>query len=130
MAAARTTAGLTQQQLAQVVGTTQTRVSDWERGVMDPRPALMVELAAAVGIDALELLGADPAQPVLEDLRLAAGLTQQALAAAAGISLSRYRRIELGAIRRDPPAEVIDRLARSLAVPSVTVRHAIDSAQR
>ena len=129
LAAARAAAGLTQERLANIVGTEQTRVSDWERGATTPRPGLIPELAAAVGMDALEFLGADPAEPALEDLRLAAGLSRQALAEEIGISLARYRRVEIGATRRDPNAELIAHVAHVLAVPVVTVRRAICAAR-
>lgn len=129
LAASRAAAGLTQERLARRLGTEQTRVSDWERGATTPRPALIPELAAAVGLDALEFLGADPAEPSLEDLRLAAGLSRQTLAQMVGMSLDRYRRLEIGATRRDPPAPLVEQLARRLAVPAVTVRRAVEAAR-
>ena len=91
LAAGRLAAGLTQDRLAQVLQTEQTRISEWERGVMTPRPNLMPRLAAAIGLDALEFLAADPAAPTLEDMRLAAGMTMRDLVAQLGISLKRYR---------------------------------------
>lgn len=96
---------------------------------MTPRPDLMPKLAAAIGMDALEFLAVDPASPSLEDMRLAAGLTMDAVAEQLGISRRRYRGIEIGATRRDPTDELIERLARIFAVPSVTVRRAIDAAR-
>lgn len=129
LAAGRLAAGLTQERLAEIVGTEQTRVSEWERGVMAPRPALMPKLAAAVGLDALEFLAVDPGCPSLEDMRLAAGLTMQQVADRLGISLRRYRGIEIGSTRRDPPEDLVDQLARTLAVPTVLVRRAIDMAR-
>ena len=129
LATVRVAAGLTQERLAQILGTEQTRVSEWERGATTPRPALIPELAAAVGLDALEFLAADPASPSLEDLRLAAGLSRQALAEEIGVSLPRYRRLEIGATRRDPSEALVGPLARVLAVPAVTVRQAIVAAR-
>ena len=129
MAAGRAAAGLTQQQLAQLLQTEQTRISEWERGVMTPRPNLMPKLAAAIGLDALEFLAVDPVAPALEDMRLAAGLTMRDVAAQVGISLKRYRLIEIGATRRDPPPQVVEDLARVFAVPAVTVHRAVDAAR-
>jgi transcriptional regulator with XRE-family HTH domain len=129
LAAGRIAAGLTQERLAQLLQTEQTRISEWERGVMTPRPNLMPKLAAAIGQDALKFLAADPASPSMEDMRLAAGLTMREVADALGVSLRRYRGIEIGATRRDPPEQVIDELARIFAVPAVTVRRAVDSAR-
>ena len=129
LAAGRVAAGLTQARLAQLLQTEQTRISEWERGVMTPRPRLVPKLAAAIGLDALEFLAADPAAPSLEDMRLAAGLTMRDVSAQVGISLKRYRLIEIGATRRDPPPQVVDDLARIFAVPVVTVRRAVDAAR-
>jgi transcriptional regulator with XRE-family HTH domain len=129
LAAARHAAGLTQERLAQVMHTEQTRVSEWERGVLTPRPELMPKLAAAIGLDALEFLSADPASPSLEDMRLAAGLTMDEVAEKLGISRRRYRGVEIGATRRDPADDVVENLARVFAVPATTVRQAIEAAR-
>lgn len=129
LAAARLAAGLTQERLAQLVRSEQTRVSEWERGVMIPRPNVMPRLAAAVGLDALQFLAADPTSPTLEDMRLAAGLTMQEVADQLGISLLRYRGVESGSTRRDPPAQIVEHLARIFAVPTVSVRRAVDTAR-
>ena len=129
LAAGRVAAGLTQARLAQLLQTEQTRISEWERGVMTPRPNLIPKMAVAIGLDALEFLAADPAMPTLEDMRLAAGLTMRDIAVQVGISLKRYRLIEIGATRRDPPPQVVDDLARIFAVPVVTVRRAVDAAR-
>ncbi len=129
LAAGRVAAGLTQERLAKLLHTEQTRISEWERGVMTPRPNLIPKMATAVGLDALEFLASDPAMPTLEDMRLAAGLTMRDIAAEVGISLKRYRLIEIGATRRDPPPQVVEDLARIFAVPAVTVRRAVDAAR-
>lgn len=127
LAAARRAAGLTQQRLAQLVKSEQTRVSEWERGVMIPRPNVMPRLAAAVGLDALQFLAADPNSPTLEDMRLAAGLTMQEVADQLEISLLRYRGVESGSTRRDPSGQLVAQIARIFAVPAVSVRRAIDT---
>lgn len=129
LAAARHASGLTQTKLAQLMQTEQARVSEWERGVMTPRPNLIPRLAAAIGLDALEFLAADPGSPSLEDMRLAAGLTMQEVAVELETSLWRYRGIEIGSTRRDPPQWLLDGLARLFAVPVVTVQRAVDAAR-
>ncbi len=129
LAAARIAAGLTQEGLARVLHTSQRRISDWERGMIAPRPELTPKLAAALGLDALELLGADPEAPSLEDLRLAAGLTMDQVAQRLRISRSRYRAMEIGATRREPAPGLVTSLARIYAVPAVTVRRAIEEAR-
>jgi transcriptional regulator with XRE-family HTH domain len=129
LAAGRIAAGLTQERLAQLLQTEQTRISEWERGVMTPRPNLMPKLAAAIGLDALEFLAADQATPSLEDMRLAAGLTMQEVADRLDISVPRYRGVEIGSTRRDPPDALVEDLAHIFAVPAVMVRRAIDTAR-
>ncbi len=129
LAAGRLAAGLTQQRLAQLMHTEQTRVSEWERGVMTPRPGLIPKIAAAIGMDALAFLAADSSVPSLEDMRLAAGLTMDELAEQVGISRYRYRGIEIGAVQREPADELVRRLAHIFAVPTATVRQAIDAAR-
>ncbi len=129
LAAGRLVAGLTQERLAQLMHTEQTRVSEWERGGVAPRPALIPRIAAAIGLDALEFLAGNSTSPSLEDMRLAAGLTMDELAAQIGISRNRYRGIEVGATRREPAKELVDALARVLAVPTTTVLRAIETAR-
>lgn len=129
LAQARLAAGLTQSRLAGIVSTTQARVSEWERGVSTPNPALIPPLAAAVALDALEFLGADPAAPSLSDLRMAAGMSRQSLAEALGVPHERYRRLEAGAIRRDPADNMVEQLATLLSVPTVMIRRALDLAR-
>lgn len=61
----RTAQGLTQQQLADKVGVTQTAVAAWEcgkRGV--PKGNNLLKLAQALGLEANELLGADSGTPM------------------------------------------------------------------
>lgn len=47
--AARRTAGLTQQQLAERLGTTQSVISRWERGHDEPRLSTLAGIARATG---------------------------------------------------------------------------------
>lgn len=77
--AARLAAGLSQVQLATAIGTTRHEVGRWERGEFVPRPQMIPAVAAVVGLDPLELLDVDPVAPRLEDLRLASGLSLEAL---------------------------------------------------
>jgi len=48
---ARTAAGLTQEQLARLVGTTSRNIGRWENGEHTPRPGTVAELAAALQKD-------------------------------------------------------------------------------
>ena len=96
---------------------------------MIPRPNVMPRLAAALGMDALEFLAVDAAAPTLEDLRLAAGLTMQQVADHLGISVPRYRGIEIGSTRRDPADDLVESLSQLFAVPAVMIRKAIETAR-
>ena len=129
LVAARVAAGLTQQQLADTVGVARPLVSDWERGTTRPRASNVPAVAAAIGIDPLELVADDYHQLDLEALRLAAGLSRQALAEAAGMTFPRYQRLEAGERASDPPADLVRRLARILSVPVDTVLMARENAR-
>lgn len=126
---ARLAAGLTQVQLAAALGTTRHEVGRWERGEFVPRPQMIPAVAAVVGLDPLELLEVDPAAPRLEDLRMAAGLSLDAMSAKIPMVLTTYRDLELGTVQRDPPPATVKRIAAILAVPTVTVRQAIEEAR-
>lgn len=130
LATARLTAGLTQEQLARALDTEQTRVSEWERGAKTPRPEVIPKLAAAVGLDALGFLAAGPGAASVEDLRLAVGQTPQQIASSLGVSLRRYRGVENGSTRRDPPDEVVQRLAELFGTSVALVLQAIEVARR
>jgi transcriptional regulator with XRE-family HTH domain len=49
--------GLTETQLAELVGTDQTQAGRWRRGVTVPRASNMAALAELLGVDVLELEG-------------------------------------------------------------------------
>ena len=57
IATARRSAGLTQGALALKVGVTAQAVSKWERGCACPDIAILDEIADALGISLIELLG-------------------------------------------------------------------------
>ena len=59
IAAARKGAGLTQNDLALKVGVTAQAVSKWERGNACPDIAILDEIADALGMSLIELLGMD-----------------------------------------------------------------------
>jgi transcriptional regulator with XRE-family HTH domain len=58
--AARETAGMIQQQLADVLDVTQAAVSRWESGERDPGVADLIRIADALGVQAASLLPAEP----------------------------------------------------------------------
>ena len=56
IAAVRKAAGLTQEQLGELVGVTRQAVSKWETGTADPSTSNLLALAKLFGISAEELL--------------------------------------------------------------------------
>src|SRR5690606_28502607 len=94
--AARLRAGLTQGQLARLIGVAGgERVSAWERGQAQVRnPARLHALANALGVTPAELLEIPPAGRNLRWLRLVAGLTLDQLAAAVNASVPTIKRWE------------------------------------
>lgn len=55
---ARMAAGLTQAQLAQLVGCSQKDISRWENGARNPSAAYAVSLANALGVSVSQLINA------------------------------------------------------------------------
>ena len=120
--AAREKAGLTQHELARLVGVAGgERVSRWELGVTEPRPHHLVSLAKILALPVSGLLSASKGSKDLRFLRLEAGLSTTELAEQAGVGAMTYHRWESGAIRRLPPPEALEALARVLdaSVPDV-----------
>jgi transcriptional regulator with XRE-family HTH domain len=120
---------LTQQQLADALGSKKQRISEWERGVTQPRASWVPAVARAINVDPLELMADDYEHLDLEALRVAAGLSRQALSAAVGTTLSRYQRLEAGERTSDLPEDLLKPLARILSVPVVTVRAAAENSR-
>jgi transcriptional regulator with XRE-family HTH domain len=129
LVAARVAAGLTQQQLADALGANKGRISEWERGVSQPRASRVPAIASTLNVDALELMADDYEHLDLEALRLAAGLSRQALAAAVGMTLPRYQRLEAGERTSELPEDLLQPLARILSVPMVTLRVAAENSR-
>ena len=65
--AARRAAGLTQKQLSQKIGCTQSRITDWERDLYVPKPAPLKLLSEALGVPADRLISLD--EPIPEKKR-------------------------------------------------------------
>ena len=118
LVALRRSAGLTQAELAALIDSPgrELRVGEWERGEAQPRPQHLARLAAALGVEPLELLDVDPSDPPLIALRIAAGLTLERVSRATGLSVTAYRRLEIGLVRRDPDPDVMRSLADALGI--------------
>jgi transcriptional regulator with XRE-family HTH domain len=108
--------------LAQRIGTYRQHVTAWETGTRRPSPALLVRIAAAVGVDPLALTAAGK-RPSLADLRARKGLSQIRVAELLGIPRSTYSLIERGGILHEA---VVARLAETLdvTVEEVAAAHA------
>ncbi len=78
------------------------------------RASRVPAVAAALRVAPLELMAEDYAHLDLEALRLAAGLSRQALSAAVGMTLPRYQRLEAGERTSDLPEDLFQSLARIL----------------
>lgn len=128
LVALRKAAGLSQAELAVRLGSAgqDRRVGEWERGEVQPRPHHLVQLAVALGVDPLDLLDVDGTDPPLVALRLAAGLTLQQTSQATGLSLTAYRRLEIGVVRRDPGPGPAQRLAVAFGVSSERLAQALE----
>jgi len=126
LARSRKTAGWTQAQLAAQLGAAgRLRVGQWERGLEQPQPRYIPRLAAALHLDALELLDVDVQNPPLQALRLAAGLTLAEVAAATGMAYSTYCRLENGLVRANPHPETTDAVAHALGRGTTDILRAI-----
>jgi len=129
--AAREKAGLTQHELARLVGAAGgERVSRWELGSSTPRPEFLVKLAQALGIATMGLIRLDGDVPDLRALRLQAGVNVPELADSANLAVPTYYSWEQGRWTRLPAASTIETLARVLEQPVDVVAAAFHEAQR
>lgn len=124
---ARTDRRLTQHQLARAVGIAGgERVSEWERGVAEPRARLVPRIAEALGISPVELLvlpdGVD-----LRALRMMAGRSAPEVATSINVSVHTYLRWEAG--ERSPLSDrrILIALSRQLGIP---LRDVLDALAR
>jgi len=100
------------------------RIGAWERGIDTPSATYVPTLARVLGVEPLSLFDADPAAPSFTALRLAAGLTLQALAEATGISYTSLHRMARGVARA--PDDAASKLANALGVTVAQLRASID----
>jgi DNA-binding XRE family transcriptional regulator len=77
----RTAAGLSQQRVAELVGSTRWHVIAYEQGRATPEPVRLAALAAAVGCSPAVLAGTAAPDADLAGLRRAAGMTRRQAAA-------------------------------------------------
>lgn len=128
--AAREKAGLTQHDLAYEIGVAGgERVSRWERGASEPRPAVLHRVAAVLGVEVSQLL-VQAQSPDLRRLRILAGLSARQVAEQAHVSLPTYARWEAGSFERLPSSASVQALARALDVSVGAVTAAVESTRR
>jgi transcriptional regulator with XRE-family HTH domain len=129
--AAREEAGLTQHELARLVGAAGgERISRWELGMSTPRPDFLVRLAKALDIPTLQLIHLDGGVPDLRALRLQAGLTVPELAASLSVAGPTYYAWEQGRWTRLPAPRSLKALARALGASAEAVAAGFHEAQR
>lgn len=113
----RTRAGSSQSpagETARRIRTWESRIGAWERGIDAPSATYIPTLAKLLDLAPLSLFDVDPAAPPFTALRLAAGLTLQALAKATGVSYTSLHRMVRGVTQI--PAETAAELASALGV--------------
>ena len=129
MEAGRIAARLSQAEMAELLGTTQRRVGQWERGQTVPNAWSVVKIAAVLDLEIEDLMLTVEHGPGLEDLRNSAGLSVTQVATA-GISLAAYSRLESGQREEEVPSAIVMRLAVIFAVPEREVRLAVEVSRR
>ena len=107
------------------VGAWEGRIGAWERGIDAPSAAYVPVLARVLEIDPLLMFDVDPSAPPFTALRLAAGLTLQALARETGTSYTSLHRMVRGVTR--VPDDAGRRLAATL---KVSLPELLDSIER
>jgi transcriptional regulator with XRE-family HTH domain len=102
----------------------ESRIGAWERGIDAPSAAYIPTLARVLDVEPLALFDVDPAAPSFTALRLAAGLTLQALAAASGISYTSLHRMARGVAK--VPDDAAKRLASALGITVAQLKASIE----
>lgn len=96
------------------IRTWDSRIRAWERGIDAPSAPYIPTLAQLLDLAPLSLFDVDPAAPSFTALRLAAGLTLQALADRTGLPYTSLHRMVRGVTQM--PAGTEGRLATALGI--------------
>lgn len=108
---------------ARQIRTWESRIGAWERGVDAPSASYIPTLAQLLDLEPLSLFEVDPAAPPFTALRLAAGLTLQALARSSGLSYTSLHRMVRGVTQM--PNEAAVQVATALGVTRAELLAAI-----
>jgi hypothetical protein len=116
---------MSRDELARALGlSSPARIRVWELGLERPRPRFVPRLAAAVGVEPLHLLDADPDDPSLAALRVAAGRATNEMGGH-GVSVMTYVRLEDGRPGPEPSDAVVAAVAEILRVDVARAKNAI-----
>lgn len=119
---AREAAQLTQGALASAAGVHVNEIVEWEAGRRVPQVQTVAVLARALQLDPVALLDVDRDRELtLQQLRVAAGLSQQQAAANAGLLRTTYSLLERGETQTLSPADAAG-IAAALGVAEDAVR--------
>lgn len=115
IARARVESGMTQEQLANIIGTDKRKVSEWERGIFSVPLPMLRKIADTLGLDWVTLIESIPEKKrsPIADARKANGWTQAKLAKAIGVSQGLVSTYENGA---HVPPETLKRISEVLNV--------------
>lgn len=119
---ARERAGLTQAELAVLIGVTDGIVSAWESGTRAPTGRNLVALARELGTPPIELLNLRQDELRLADMRALNGLSGSEAASHLGIGTSTLYDIERG--DRRPTGRTLAQLAKLYRVDETTIEEA------
>ena len=118
VAQARIKKGITQEQLATMIGVDKRQISAWELGRFMPSVATLQKIADALDMDLVELVKAQPEKKKCSPIALVRrekGMSQGQLAKAVGVSQGLISTYETGA--NMPSEEVLQAIANALCVP-------------
>ena len=117
VAQARIKKGITQEQLANMIGVDKRQISAWELGRFMPSVSTLQRIADALDMDLVELVKAQPDKKKCSPIALIRrekGMSQGQLAKAVGVSQGLISTYETGA--NTPGPEVLQAIANALGV--------------
>lgn len=115
--------GLTQQDLAALIGANKGTISRWVKRQSEPSPRLLVRLAEALLVNPADLYRVDPERRDLAYYRVLAGYSVNALSTSLKVSNALVHRIEGGGAA--VPGPMLTRLQELLDIDAQTMRAAL-----